>query len=490
MKFHKLLLIIGVAVLSGGVYLLYTALTYRLGFPLDDAWIHQTYARNFAYGEGWSFEAGKPSGGATAPLWTFLLSFGYWLRLHPLVWTYLLGVGIFVGVGILAFQIFQRISPALGWLGLFFLFEWHFVWASVSGMETILAIFLVIGVYVCLLSGKIGWGLAVFLAASVWIRPDLLSLSVPVLVGVLVNHRNSPHFTLRRIFPFVLVGFSLLVYGFFNLKVSGAWFPTTFYAKQAEYAELRSLPFMYRLWQQASISLVGGGVLLIFGIIYQTYSFVRDKAWLGLAWLGWYLLMVTIYAIRLPVTYQHGRYMMPAIVVYYLIGLEGSIGLFRRLAQSRGIGRIIARAGILSWVIVTVAFWILGARAFARDVQFIETQMVETAKWAERNLPSNSRIAVHDIGAIGYFTSHDLIDLAGLINPEVIPFLRDESRLADYLDQNQVDYLICFPQWYPNLTSDLTVIYTADAVFMQVYGELPMTIYRWRLNNFISLWME
>ena len=490
MKPHKLSLILGVAIFSSGIYLLYSAVIYRLGFPLDDAWIHQTYARNVASGEGWSFEPGRPSGGATAPLWAFLLSIGYWLRLHPLFWAFLLGIGFFALVGVLAFNVFQRISPSSGWLGLFFLFEWHFVWASVSGMETIFAIFLVIAVYVFLRSGKIGWRLAIILAASVWIRPDLLSLSFPVLVGVLVNHRNSPQCALKRIALFVLVGFSLLVYGFFNLKVSGAWFPTTFYAKQAEYAELRSLPFVYRFWQQASISLVGGGILLIFGMILQTYTFVKKQDWLGLAWVSWYLLMLTIYAIRLPVTYQHGRYMMPAIVVVYLIGLEGSIDLFRRLSQSRGAGWIIARAGRLAWVIVTLAFWVLGAKAFARDVQFIETQMVETARWAEKSLPANSRVAVHDIGAIGYFTSHDLVDLAGLINPEVIPFLRDESRLADYLDQNQVDYLICFPQWYPNLTRDLTVIYTADSVVMQAYGELPMTIYRWRLNNFISLWME
>lgn len=490
MKPHNLLYLFGFAILSSGVYLLYSVVNYRLGFPLDDAWIHQTYARNFAYGEGWSFQAGRLSGGATAPLWAFLLSFGYWLRLPALFWTFLLGIGFFAGVGVLAFRNFQRISPALGCLGLFFLFEWHFVWASVSGMETILAIFLVMVVYFFLRNGKTGWRLAGFLAAGVWIRPDLLSLSVPVLVGVLVNHRNGLKDVFKNIFPFVLVGFSLGAYCFFNLKVSGAWFPTTFYAKQAEYMELQSLPFLYRFWQQASIVLVGGGILLIFGLIFQTYTFVKNRDWQGFAWIGWYLLMLTIYAIRLPVTYQHGRYMMPATVVYYLIGLEGSIDLWSRLAQSRVANWIIARAVGLSWVIITLAFWVLGAQAFAEDVQLIETQMVETAQWAENYLPANSRIAVHDIGAIGYFTRHEIIDLAGLINPEVIPFLRNESKLADYLDQKQVEYLICFPQWYPDLTSNLAVIYTADPVVMQTYSELPMTIYRWRLKNFIRLWME
>ena len=66
------------------LYLVASASRLRLGFPLDDAWIHQTYARNLATRGEWSFIAGQPSGGSTAPLWTMVLSLGHWLRLSPL----------------------------------------------------------------------------------------------------------------------------------------------------------------------------------------------------------------------------------------------------------------------------------------------------------------------------------------------------------------------------------------------------------------------
>jgi len=54
-------------------------------------------------------------------------------------------------------------------------------------------------------------------------------------------------------------------------------------------------------------------------------------------------------------------------------------------------------------------------------------------------------IAAHDIGALGFFGRHDtMIDLAGLVSPQVVPFIRDEPRLAAYMDERPVEYLIAF----------------------------------------------
>src|SRR5687768_18563954 len=85
------LVIAVVALIAVGFYLLVSALFFRIGFPLDDSWIHLTYARNFAEHGEWAFRLGERSAGSTAPLWTFLLSIGFLLDLAPLVWTYFLG---------------------------------------------------------------------------------------------------------------------------------------------------------------------------------------------------------------------------------------------------------------------------------------------------------------------------------------------------------------------------------------------------------------
>ena len=61
--------LLGVAAASGAaIFLSYEwCVGGRWGFPLDDTWIHLQYAQNIASGGGFSFNAGEPSPGSTAP---------------------------------------------------------------------------------------------------------------------------------------------------------------------------------------------------------------------------------------------------------------------------------------------------------------------------------------------------------------------------------------------------------------------------------------
>src|SRR5436190_22582618 len=63
----------------------------RLGLPLDDAWIHQQFARSLARGEGLAFDPGVRVAGSTAPLWTAVLSLAFLLHLPPLGWAKAIG---------------------------------------------------------------------------------------------------------------------------------------------------------------------------------------------------------------------------------------------------------------------------------------------------------------------------------------------------------------------------------------------------------------
>ncbi len=91
-------------------------------------------------------------------------------------------------------------------------------------------------------------------------------------------------------------------------------------------------------------------------------------------------------------------------------------------------------------------------------------------------------MAAHDIGALGYFGGRRVLDLAGLVTPDVVPFIRDESRLRLWLDERQADYLMTFPGWYPGLVQALAVgpVYVTGAPYSPAAGGENMAVYRWR----------
>ena len=81
-KQHLIVLAVS-TLLAGGIYLVVSALIYKIGFPLDDSWIHLTFARNLAQHGEWSFRPGIPSAGSTSPLWSALLAIGFLFNLTP-----------------------------------------------------------------------------------------------------------------------------------------------------------------------------------------------------------------------------------------------------------------------------------------------------------------------------------------------------------------------------------------------------------------------
>ena len=104
-----------------------------------------------------------------------------------------------------------------------------------------------------------------------------------------------------------------------------------------------------------------------------------------------------------------------------------------------------------SLVITSLVFFISGLLAYSEDVRIINKLMVKPALWLKENTEPDAIIAAHDIGAIGYFSERKIIDLAGLINPEIVPFIRDENKLTRYIEDSNADYLVIFSDWYQEL---------------------------------------
>ena len=106
--------------------------------------------------------------------------------------------------------------------------------------------------------------------------------------------------------------------------------------------------------------------------------------------------------------------------------------------------------------------------------------MVEMARWVANNTDEESLLAAHDIGALGYFAERNLLDLAGLVSPEVIPFIRDEKALQRHISEMGANYLVTFPGWYPELTANVDLIYQTDGQFSPQIGGENMSLFEWQ----------
>jgi len=229
-----------------------------------------------------------------------------------------------------------------------------------------------------------------------------------------------------------------------------------------------------RAFEVLGAPFVGAQLLLLPGFLIEALAALRrlrDRAtWAYVLPIAWMAAHLGVYLLRLPVVYQHGRYLIPIIPVVILFGVHGTARVLERLRsrfRSDDFSRpnkpatkaattnpfrdllILARpVWVGSAIAATAAFWLVGAGAYRVDVNVIENELVASARWIESNTPPGALVAAHDIGAIGYFSRRPLLDLAGLVSPEVIPIIRNEAALLALLRSRAADFVAAPPNFY------------------------------------------
>lgn len=471
------------ATLSGAAYLLVpAALGNSAGFPLDDAWIHQTFARNLATLGQMAVNPGDPVSASTSPLWTFVLAVGYVLGLPPQLWAAGLGGVLLVALARETAQLARSMVPgntALHWwTGLLTMTEWRLVWAGFSGMETLL--FTVVSLTVLRHTAVhslrsravLGFGAGLLFL----IRPEGAILGA--LAGVLQLLEGRRNW--RPILAYALAGAAIVVpFVLFNFWAGGRPLPATFYAKNAGYSSPADLVHLAAYLKSAAIELTHGpALLLIPGLLFGLICWARRGLGAVPIPLLWALALVGAYMIWLPVTYHHGRYLMPLLPIVIIYGLSGSQLLLDALKQ-RPRFRTMAKAALL---VVWVLGWGRGAQILAGNTRSINQQQVDAALWLRDNTPSSTVIGAHDIGALSYFAGRPLVDIAGLATPELIDSPRDVARVMGTLTRSGVTYLAIFPDWYPPLYQRLrddpgvSVVHEGTAVDEFAAAPAPMQI--------------
>lgn len=489
-------------VISAGVVLLYV-LTANGGFPLDDSWIHQVYARNLAERGEWAFIPGEPSAASTSPLYTVLLAVGYVLNMPYAFWAHLLGALALAITAMLAGRLAERLlsyetfSAFVTGVGIVLL--WHLIWAASAGMETMLfGMFTLVLVWLSWReidrlstdSRYLLWRGAIFgvaAALATLTRPEGVVLAGIIGLMMLVFR---PHGSWRSVLLWSIgagIGFMIFItpYLLLNLSLTGGLLPATSDAKYAQHAPLLEYDFGVRLLNMIIPIIAGGQFLLLPGIVYYGFWVQRQAKgdphrWLYLVPLLWAIALIVLYTVRLPASYQHGRYVIPALPALGVIGVIGTIVLVRRV-YNRTIPRVLMMTVAISAVFAFIYFGvILGPSVYDNDVAVIDEEMVANAQWIEANIPPDELLAVHDIGAVGYFASRPILDMAGLVSPEVADIYHDEMALWSLLRERDAQYLMGFLDQLPGRTDAderLCPLHRSDGRTAVMLGGSKMTIY-------------
>ena len=452
------------------------------GFPLDDSWIHQVVGRNaFEFGVP-GFAPGVASSGSSSAIWPWIISINY--RFFPSInhvdFLFALNtIFLFVICGILfKFSAKDILTPLeICALAAIPPLTGNVVWLVSTGMEHLLFVATIFSAsYFWLLPIGVR-GLArsfvagIFCGLAITTRLEAVAF-IPIFLFSAWPLRKTRGDILFFIAPCALAVALVLLN---NWWTSGSVLPVTYSGRKwlSFGATPSSAPILAaKLLISSGMHIlryffgIAAGTFWSFGAIFAALIAVIFCGLLRLiklkAWRILFLIILTAtnigtYCIMLPTYGQGMRYFSMALIFVFPLFALGGIELIERAAARLNITPEGCQRGKML-VVATVA--VLGFSSLFSwsqitdlSIKHINGTEIRMGKWLAANLPPNEQVASFDIGAIGYFSGEQIIDLGGLTDPKFTPYLIS-NQSAEYLKKNNIRWLV-LPMGSPDLNSGL-----------------------------------
>ena len=515
---------------------------------LDDTFIHLRFAWNLAHGAGFAFNPGRPLPGSTSPLWVLILSPAAWADKQFLVNASLMMSSLsYVAVGLLTWLLALRIGFSRGLAllaAMLVVMNGRLLWAGATGMETDFFAALSLAAVMVLIreeeKGAMTWRSGALFGLATLARPEgyllfTIALGHYVLSRIHQTKKIRLDELVRTAPASAIAAFMIVVspYIIFALVTVHHPFPTTYLAKRPEFGRYHQ-EYMYwtvrYLWLDnpaAALCFVAAVVMAGLRTARQGLGFIASGAGLTALWaVGYYI----VSAIVTPMPYHFCRYQIPVLPFVLLTATLAIADLFGRLEkrivsgqeEAAGDGGPPARASLLTPLLqfrllaaglvliifipgaLNVARWAAARQPFSHYnfegvipicAKNIKDMHLTVADWLQRGTPPQSVIATMDIGAFGFYTERQIIDIVGLVTPEVIPLIaakgitRERSRnLFQFLSRTRPDYAVLFPDWYPGLAEPGEIFRPVFEVSLNdpvIVGSRRMVVYqcRWPREN-------
>jgi arabinofuranosyltransferase len=498
-KFKYLFVIPVVLTIAAGIYFVVSAFKTNgyFGFPIDDAWIHLTFAKNiFEYGSFSYYKNELATSGSTSPLYTMLLSLFFFISTNEFVISYLLGIIFGAALVLMMVKLsllnFKSSSLLAILTSLLIALQPKLNLISVTGMETSMFIFLISASLYAYQKKKIVM-LGILLGFTIWCRPDGFVLWIAIALDHLLNKtflkknstdESATDISYKKIsITFFIAALFAAAYFIFNYSLSGSILPNTYKAK-IEYYQQNIRTFFL---EHEVLDYFTEGELVMIWLPFLIYvlviarSFIRKEYNSYLPYLLFIVGLILAYYIKLPFSHRFGRYLLPVMPFYILVAVAGFKTVLEFIQtkiskRSSLLPNSIFILYSLTAIYLSAYYTINISKDYAFICKYHNDRHVAAGKWINKNTGESDVIAAHDIGAIAFYGERKIIDMAGLVTPELVAHINDRmysEYMNNYLAKHKVDYIVTLRNWF-EVVNDKPVFFPVNEFeFLEIFKYDP-----------------
>ncbi len=435
-------------------------LVYVWNFTVDDAFISFRYSEHLANGFGLVWNINQPPvEGYTNFLWILIISFLLLFKLNPVISTKVIGLFSALGIVLLFWFITNEFFKdrtksiiAFTVSTIFLLINPYTAIHTVSGLETMLYSFLLLGVMYC------GWKIIISpISKFIWLfaitalllsltRPEgiLISLALIISISYISYKKNDNSIKLTSFLPIlVLYIIPIIIYNMFRVSYFHALLPLPFLVKIV-YGITFPIEFLNALFYLIPFILI-----ILISLFLKKPRFKIDDNNLKnfkylLLILGIIFIFANIVYVNTPLMNYSQRFFYPTFVLFYLtFGINISI-LFNEIRKNKNINlekntRIILISAIIIVLLVLSNY---------NGINDLKTQHNYGISFKNSYIPmgkalspfsdDNYTVAFADAGAVSYYSEWNFLDLGGLNDK----FIAENGVTSEYLEQKNPKLVI------------------------------------------------
>lgn len=412
-------------------------------FIQDDAYITYRYARNLAQGLGFVYNPGEWVLGTTTPLFTLLLAAVAWITKLDVV--LISWFTCFLCLWLSSYILYKICEPH----GITFSLTAALIYLTnpflpyFNGMESYFLLLLFLWtIYAYQQDHRILT--AILSGLLILVRYEMVFLLGIIAVADSIKVRKLPFWLLPGLLPFI--GWAIFAYLAFGSPI-----PLSASVKLAA----PHIPFLtgfFFFWASFILDNIFNAAAPLF-VIFGIWKYIRA----GTTYKNFeiiflfsliYLIVAAFIAGSFPWYYAP---LLPGIAITGAIGLTDLSQLLKKSIVRRTnrnidiAGAFLPLTMILLVIIAPFQMWFSTYKQ--SNGQLFDSRYEpyrQVSDWLIDNATKDQSIATHEIGIIGYFTDMKIVDLYGLVSPELFPYIDNntEETLYNVLPLFSPDFIL------------------------------------------------